>query len=778
MRYTIQCRLFPFLILLIFILFSCDTGGGTPAPGPTTELSQDTVVTTLQTVPYLDIPNSAIYNCNADLEYSQDGGNTWSDCTGGIQTLSLSIGDHVLLRDSSDTSWQRDLGTVDRLSSVSDLTPGNKIYVGDGYTQDGVNYWNDDNLVKQGETVDIYSGMINLGSSDSYTYTIRYYLSGDNLLNPDEDLLIKTIVLDYPSDNFAAYNNIYLNAFTYTVSTAQEPGIYYLGMVIDTENELAELNENNNQSLPEEMTPIVVTDASSTNGAFKVVNSWGEGYWENTADGSYWLPFETMKANEMGVWYFTNGFENEYAPTSLAVFEIDHNYRDEVMISFGIGDPANPLVEKNFDAYSENPQGGALPFPANKMVLDISELAYLINDGDLFMRIQNSDSTSGTMVSFAAEFYDPATGNLIDYGTNYVCTTTNNTFNTNGETVYTISTEGNFSTADLKTITVDINKGLSSGLVFSSPSSSDLGQDLKALGGSPAARTSTPRIHRGQFGTGYIPPTKEELDGFLRLNTDTMSVARSSFNGMNIPLSVDNSQHSYFPPIGDQGQEGSCAAFSVGYYIQTYIEGKERGWDFSGTSWDNNATSTNGAGAPDSNLDKIFSPDFLYHQINGGDDNGSNQAYAMQLVLQQGGATWSTMPYSDSDVTSWPSEEAWREAPQYRGNQFGNLYWDDFNCGFFVIRDNNDIQMLKSLLASGYIVSTAIDSVTFLGGTYPDYAGGGEASSALSAQDVVASGTRFKTYTSDGETYTYIDHAQTIVGYKEGSEWDPSNPDA
>jgi len=40
---------------MLLLLFSCDTGGGMPAPAPTTDLKPDTVVATLQEVPYLEI---------------------------------------------------------------------------------------------------------------------------------------------------------------------------------------------------------------------------------------------------------------------------------------------------------------------------------------------------------------------------------------------------------------------------------------------------------------------------------------------------------------------------------------------------------------------------------------------------------------------------------------------------------------------------------------------------------------------------------------------------
>ena len=46
-----------------------------------------------------------------------------------------------------------------------------------------------------------------------------------------------------------------------------------------------------------------------------------------------------------------------------------------------------------------------------------------------------------------------------------------------------------------------------------------------------------------------------------------------------LPRYVDNSLLKYFPPIGDQGALGSCAAFNTTYYQFTYTIAKANGWD-------------------------------------------------------------------------------------------------------------------------------------------------------------------------------------------------------
>jgi hypothetical protein len=192
----------------------------------------------------------------------------------------------------------------------------------------------------------------------------------------------------------------------------------------------------------------------------------------------------------------------------------------------------------------------------------------------------------------------------------------------------------------------------------------------------------------------------------------------------------------------------------MGYYVHTYTQAREHGWDLSGTTWRSQPQRSQG---PDSNLDKIFSPEFLYNQANWGEDKGSDIDIIASILIRLGCATWSTMPWDDNGYTEWPSETAWRDAARYRGREVGTHYWDYMQNGYFVLYDDSDINLLKSLLASGYCVSTSINADTETG-----------LFSILSSQDVAS------VVPPDIQT----NHAQTIVGYKESTEWDPANPDS
>ncbi|MCW4012080.1 MAG: C1 family peptidase, partial [Candidatus Bathyarchaeota archaeon] len=148
------------------------------------------------------------------------------------------------------------------------------------------------------------------------------------------------------------------------------------------------------------------------------------------------------------------------------------------------------------------------------------------------------------------------------------------------------------------------------------------------------------------------------------------------------PTSIDHSQSIYFPPIGDQGSEGSCVAWAVGYYTKTFQEALDHGWDLSGATWSEDQPTL-------AYQDKIMSPDFIYHQINDGVDNGSRYGDAIEIITSIGACSWASMPYSDEDWTSWPDEAAWREAPLYRGYDNSSYY--------YYFRDD-DVSALKELL--------------------------------------------------------------------------------
>ena len=145
-----------------------------------------------------------------------------------------------------------------------------------------------------------------------------------------------------------------------------------------------------------------------------------------------------------------------------------------------------------------------------------------------------------------------------------------------------------------------------------------------------------------------------------------------------IPSNVDLSNGE--PPVGDQGQQGSCVAWATGYYYKTYQEGKDHGWDLT-------------------TIDHQFSPAFIYNQINGGSDSGSTISDAMKLIREKGCDTLYEFPYNDQDYITQPTETQLQEALPYRSINYAE---------FFSGQGNANIDELKKYLATGDTIVFAI----------------------------------------------------------------------
>ena len=226
-------------------------------------------------------------------------------------------------------------------------------------------------------------------------------------------------------------------------------------------------------------------------------------------------------------------------------------------------------------------------------------------------------------------------------------------------------------------------------------------------------------------GTGLRPPSEQEWNEIAK---NSYSIDLVSYQG-NLPSSVDESTKSWFPPIGNQGSQGSCVAWSIGYYVKTFQEAQEHSWDVSAARWF--------AGSPgyptQSYQNKIISPAFIYNLQNGGEDNGLAFSSAINLICSVGVCSWEKMPYTQADYTSWPTELAWTEAPLNRGDN-GGYQWMDLST-------DQGLANLKSWLASDHLVTIGVDGYKYSG---------------LTSGDI---------WTLDNYANPSVNHANTIVGY-------------
>ncbi|MBU1106981.1 MAG: hypothetical protein KKB51_09965 [Candidatus Riflebacteria bacterium] len=689
---------------------------------------------------WLNVLEKNIYGGSPTMEYSTNDGSTYTafGAYSVVNIPGLTVGNRVWVRMQNDDSTKSYLGEVMALSGRADLIATDTIYI-------GTDNWNDLPYGTAGDAMKIYRSFQNIGDTagSNADHKIRFYISTDRIINAADTLLVEQA---YPF--LCPVGAVSLNTTDFTVP-ALPTGRYYIGAIIDATNVISELNDSNNTTLPDNVAEFEIKDGTALPaGAFKFYNSWGVGFSdENKADGWYWVTYQTIKKQEMMVSYYYNDFSQPYSPSVVASFKITHPLRNEAKVLIGLGDPASPYMVKELQSrWSSILKSGAEPFPGNNIVVDISEFAGAINDYDLFLRVENSGTSLGTIDNFSVEFY-------YDYNLPKFKTIVGGTGSipSSANVNVVASTKNSLTLLEVQQIIPLPRAVEETQLNEELPSSSELQSDMESHGVYVPGKNYN-QIVAGSHGTGYQPPTFEQWQTMKKLR----SVQSSDMRGGQ-PTSVDHSKTQFFPPVGNQGVEGSCTAFSYAYYIHTFNEAKEHNWNLTGTTWESpDPTGQSSAGRPATNRDKIFSPDFIYHQINSGIDDGSNGQTAAALLARLGGATWSQMPYNTADHTTWPTEAAWREACKYRGSEQGNRYWSYNPVGYFVIKTDADIDLLKTLISSGYCVSTSVKSTS--PGLYQ----------LLDANDVADDVATAKMTT---------DHAQTIVGYKEGADWNPANPD-
>lgn len=140
-----------------------------------------------------------------------------------------------------------------------------------------------------------------------------------------------------------------------------------------------------------------------------------------------------------------------------------------------------------------------------------------------------------------------------------------------------------------------------------------------------------------------------------------------------LPSSVDLSSN--MPPVGNQGQQASCVAWAVAYAAKSYQEKVERNWQYDSPV----------RGGPGQ---RVFSPAYVYNQINGGNDNGSVIDDAMRVAVQQGIAPWAAMPYNVSDYRRQPPSSARQQATSFKARSYKRI-------------PGHNLDAVKSELASG-----------------------------------------------------------------------------
>jgi hypothetical protein len=193
------------------------------------------------------------------------------------------------------------------------------------------------------------------------------------------------------------------------------------------------------------------------------------------------------------------------------------------------------------------------------------------------------------------------------------------------------------------------------------------------------------------------------------------------------------------PPVGNQGNEWTCAAFASGYgarSIEQYYRTK--------------ATSYNTAS-------NIYSPEYIYNQTKFSDcGSGTSITATLDLMKNKGVATWNSMPYSDANGCSLlPTAAQDADAALYKIGGYSKIL-------------NTDKVAIKSMINSNHaVIATIVADNSFLnakaGFIWKVYSGSGAAGHALIICGYDDSKNAYKVMSSWGTAwgdagYSWIDY--------------------
>ncbi|MDD1743582.1 MAG: hypothetical protein LUO85_03045, partial [Methanomassiliicoccales archaeon] len=149
--------------------------------------------------------------------------------------------------------------------------------------------------------------------------------------------------------------------------------------------------------------------------------------------------------------------------------------------------------------------------------------------------------------------------------------------------------------------------------------------------------------------TGLAPPSAESWESMVG---EAWIAQAPEALPLTSPSAYDMSTNPWFPKVGNQGSQGSCAAWAATYYCYGAVEAKDNGW----------------TGAKSGTTSQLLSPAWTYNRVAfRGMGGGSWMSENFNVIKDWGVPTLSTFPYNPSNAIDWGSESAWREAPMHRG---------------------------------------------------------------------------------------------------------------
>ncbi|QNK62225.1 C1 family peptidase [Pedobacter sp. PAMC26386] len=126
---------------------------------------------------------------------------------------------------------------------------------------------------------------------------------------------------------------------------------------------------------------------------------------------------------------------------------------------------------------------------------------------------------------------------------------------------------------------------------------------------------------QASFFSGYIPTPKAILDKVPKFNGESLTKTEAYF-----PTKFTLAT----PPIGDQGNTGTCVAWATSYAAWS----AEQYYRTESKTFDRNKN--------------IFSPNYVYNQLSTDCNSGLYVTDALDLLKNQGTCTYQTLPFSDN----------------------------------------------------------------------------------------------------------------------------------
>ncbi|MEE3448169.1 MAG: C1 family peptidase [Bacteroidales bacterium] len=187
-------------------------------------------------------------------------------------------------------------------------------------------------------------------------------------------------------------------------------------------------------------------------------------------------------------------------------------------------------------------------------------------------------------------------------------------------------------------------------------------------------------------GNEYAQNSGDNYFGWFGQDEDTehqeqdilLSTTKTSerLSSQNLPSKVDLTNN--LPPIGNQGQYGTCVAWAVAYNCRTFLYSKQKGLSKSQLK----------------NTSNQFSPKDLFWSIDdsykGSGCNGTNFEYAFDVMIKRGVATQNDVPYTNLGNCTKNTSAGSATAGNYKIKSFRQIKVDK--------------QTIKEYLANGQLV--------------------------------------------------------------------------